>query len=545
MPGSLALILHAHLPFVRHPEHEHFLEEDWFFEAITECYIPLVRMMQRLIDEHVPFKLAMSLTPPVCAMLQDKLLCERYVRHLDSLIDLATRERKRNRNHPRLRELADFYFKIFRETRRFFVDECKCDLLVTFRELRESGGLEIVASAATHGLLPLLQQPVIAQGGDLGVPTFASSAPPRSTPAAIARAQILIGRDVYVDLFGVEPRGFWLPECAYEPGLESILQEANIRWFVLDTHGLLFGKPRPTRSIYAPCFTPAGPAAFARDRDSSRQVWSAQGGYPGDPAYREFYRDAGFDLPLEHLGPVAHGTRKFSGVKYHRITGVGDQKELYDPVAAERIAERQALHFLEERRRQIREVAAAGFDPIVVVPFDAELFGHWWFEGPRFLEQFIRQAAIERDFRLSTPSEYLAANPTQQIIEPATSTWGENGYFEVWLNPSNAWIYPQLHIAAQRMSEVARRYAENCTPFTDRALKQLARELLLAQSSDWAFLMKTGTAREYATKRTIDHLVRFNRLHDQLITNNVDEEFLRECEWRDNLFPNVNWRYYV
>ena len=563
--GYLALILHAHLPFVRHPEHQHFLEEDWFFEAITECYIPLVRMMQRLVDEHVPFKLAMSLTPTLCAMLQDKLLCERYVRHLDSLIDLATRERKRNRNHPPLRELAGFYFKIFRETRRFFVDECKCNLLATFRELRESGGLEIVASAATHGLLPLLQEPVIAEGGDLGVPTFASSTPPRSTPAATAaRAQVLIGRDVYVDLFGVEPRGFWLPECAYGPDLESILQEANIRWFVLDTHGLLFGKPRPRRSIYAPCYTPPGPAAFARDRDSSRQIWSAQGGYPGDPAYREFYRDAGFDLPLEHLGPVAHGTRKFSGVKYHRITGAGGYKELYDPVAAERVAERQALHFLEERRRQIREVAAAGFDPIVVVPFDAELFGHWWFEGPSFLERFIRQAAIERDFRLSTPSEYLAANPTQQIIEPATSTWGENGYFEVWLNPSNAWVYPQLHIAAQRMSDAARRYASSAVvgqplrlpsenppgeapvlQFADRILKQLARELLLAQSSDWGFLMKTGTAREYATKRTIDHLARFNRLHEQLITNNVDEEFLRECEWRDNLFPNVNWRYYV
>jgi 1,4-alpha-glucan branching enzyme len=316
----------------------------------------------------------------------------------------------------------------------------------------------------------------------------------------------------------------------------------------------LFGDPRPRRSIFAPCYTPTGPAAFARDRDSSRQVWSALGGYPGDSAYREFYRDAGFDLPLEHLGPVAHGTRKFSGVKYHRITGPGDEKELYDPVAAERVAETQAIHFVEERRRQIREIR--GFDPIVVVPFDAELFGHWWFEGPHFLEQFIRQAAKERDFRLSTPSEYLAANPTQQISEPATSTWGENGYFEVWLNPSNAWIYPHLQIAARRMSEVAHRHASAVVAqprkhsglalkLTDRVLKQLARELLLAQSSDWAFLMKTGTAREYATKRTIDHLSRFNRLHDQLVTNTVNEEFLRECESRDNLFPNVNWRYYI
>src|SRR6266508_3742589 len=108
MPGSLALILHAHLPFVRHPEHEHFLEEDWFFEAITECYIPLVSMMKRLVYERVPFKLAMSLTPTICARLQDQLLRERYVRHLDLLIDLTGREQKRNRKHPRLRELADF-----------------------------------------------------------------------------------------------------------------------------------------------------------------------------------------------------------------------------------------------------------------------------------------------------------------------------------------------------------------------------------------------------------------------------------------------------
>jgi 1,4-alpha-glucan branching enzyme len=204
-----------------------------------------------------------------------------------------------------------------------------------------------------------------------------------------------------------------------------------------------------------------------------------------------------------------------------------------------------ALQFFEERRRQLREVAAAAFDPIVVVPFDAELFGHWWFEGPRFLEKFIGEAAKERDFRLSTPSEYLATHPTQQIIEPAISTWGENGYFEVWLNPSNAWIYPQLHIAAQRMSEVARRLAKDRSALVDRVLKQLARELLLAQASDWAFLIKTGTAREYATKRTIDHLSRFNALYDQLVANGVDEGFLHDCESRDNLFPNVNWHYYA
>ncbi len=500
MPGHFALILHAHLPFVRHPEHEHFVEEEWLFEAITETYIPLLRVMRRLVDDLVPFKLTMSITPTLCAMLQDQLLCERYVRHLDLLIDLVARERKRNRKHPQLRELAEFYVGLFSETRRHFVDEWKCDLLSVFRELRQTGALEIIASAATHGLLPILQQ----------------------QSARAARAQLLIGRDVYVELFGGEPAGFWLPECGYAPGLESILREANLRWFAVDAHGLLFGKPRPCRSIYAPCYTPAGPAAFARDPNASRQVWNAHEGYPGDPAYRDFYRDIGFDLP----------------------------------------ATQHAIHFLEQCHQQIREIGEVGFDPIIVAPFDAELFGHWWFEGPIFLEQFIRHAANEGDFRLTSPSEYLAAHPTQQIVEPAASTWGENGHLAVWLDQSNAWIYPQLNAAAQMMIDLAKQTSAivaqphrlpggrsaggaPALQLTDRVLKQLARELLLAQSSDWAFLIKTGTAREYATQRTIDHLARFNRLHDQFVANNLDEEFLRDCEWRDNIFPNVNWRYYA
>ena len=540
MAGYLALILHAHLPFVRHPEHEHFLEEDWLFEVITETYIPLLQMMQRLADDRVQFKLTMSITPTLCAMLQDELLRERYVRHLDLLIDLVEREQRRNRNHARLQELAGFYLKLFWDSRRFFVDEWKCDLLSAFRELQETGALEIIASAATHGLLPILQQ--------------------QSREAA--RAQVLIGRDVYVDLFGVAPAGFWLPECAYAPGIERFLQEANIRWFILETHGLAFGKPPPVRSIYAPCYTPAGPAVFARDRDSSRQVWSAHEGYPGDPVYREFYRDVGFDLPVEHLGPAAHRSRKFSGIKYHRITGPGEEKQLYDREAAEKAAEQHAAHFLEQRQDQIRGISELGFEPVIVIPFDAELFGHWWFEGTRFLEHLIRKSSHEQELRLTTPSQYLANHSTQQILEPTASTWGEEGHLGVWLNQTNAWIYPHLHAAARKMTELAQRLSAvvgqplplpdqasaggaPALQLTDRVLKQLARELLLAQSSDWAFLMKTGTAREYATKRTMDHLSRFNRLRDQFAANDVDKEFLRECESRDNLFPRVNWRYYV
>jgi 1,4-alpha-glucan branching enzyme len=535
MTGYLALILHAHLPFVRHPEHEEFLEEDWFFEAITESYIPLLAMMERLASDEVPFKLTMTVTPTLCAMLQDQLLHERYVRYLGRAVALAEREIARNRDDDHLRSLSEFYHEHFRQSReRFF--HWNGDLLGMFRSLRDEGSLEIIASAATHGLLPLLQQ----------------------SPEAV-RTQILAGCDSYRATFQADPAGFWLPECAYHPGVENVLSEADVRWFIVDAHGLMLADPRPRRAIYAPCFTPAGPAALARDRDSSRQVWSAAEGYPGDPAYREFYRDIGFELPLEHLWPESNSTlRKFTGIKYHRITGRHDEKQLYDPADATQRAHEHAAHFLRARQQQLDELRPLDFDPIVVAPFDAELFGHWWFEGPQFLESLLRQAAHthqdlrltsrehygETDFQLTTPTEFLAQHPTQQSVSPAPSSWGENGHLGVWLDKTNAWIYPHLYSAAERMTNLARAHREATGELTERVLKQLARELLLAQSSDWAFLIRTGTAKHYATKRVTDHLLRFNRLHDEFVSGQIDEGFLVNCEWRDNIFPEIDWRPY-
>ena len=175
----------------------------------------------------------------------------------------------------------------------------------------------------------------------------------------------------------------------------------------------------------------------------------------------------------------------------------------------------------------------------------AQLFDHC-LRRSHESEFFIRKAAFDqKDFCLTSPGEYLPTHPTQQTIEPAASSWGDKGHLEVWIDKSNSWIYPHLHAAAQRMTKLATAHKDTSNEATDRVLKQLARELLLAQSSDWAFLMRTGTAREYATKRTLDHLARFNKLHDQFAAGHLDEKFLADCEWRDNLFPNLDWRYYI
>ncbi len=524
MQGYLALVLHAHLPFVRHPEHERFLEENWLFEAITECYLPLLRVLESWAADGLDAPISLTLTPTLCAMLQDPLLQERYARYLDGLIELAEKEVHRTQWEPSLLSLAERYYDHFQQLREQSARH-HGDLVKAFGALQTQGRLEIITSAATHALLPLLQD----HGPSL-------------------RAQILVGRDEYRRCFGREPRGIWLPECAYVEAVEPVLQEADLRWFITEAHGVLYAQPLPRYGLFAPVFTPHGLAVFGRDPASARQVWSRQEGYPGDAHYRDFYRDIGYDLDFEylqcHLPAPPH--RSFTGIKYHAITGGPGEKQIYDPEAARQQADAHATHFLAARVRQIEE-ASRVMDPppLVVAPYDAELFGHWWYEGPVFLDLFVRKAVFDQAvFRLTTPTAYLRQHPTHQVARPSASSWGEDGYWRVWLNEQNEWIYPHLQVAQGRMTELARRFPQ-ARGLEQRALRQAARELLLAQSSDWPFILRTGTSPEYATRRVKEHLWRFHALYEQLTRTRPDEAWLDQIEALDNLFPTIDYHYFA
>jgi 1,4-alpha-glucan branching enzyme len=524
MHGYFALVLHAHLPYVRHPEHDSFLEENWLYEAITETYIPLLQIMEGWLRDGMETRLTLTLSPTLCSMLLDPLLQDRYVRYLNGLIELAEKEIHRTSWEPALNPLALFYHTRFQSIRDTYLAHDR-NLVDAFRDFQDAGKLEIITCTATHALLPLLQD----------------------HPGSL-RAQVLVARDHYRSCFGCDPRGIWLPECAYSEGIETVLQEANLRWFITDTHGILHARPRPRYGVFAPVFTPNGVAAFGRDLDSSKQVWSKHEGYPGDGRYRDFYRDIGFDLDYDYLRSrmPAPPQRSFTGVKYYSITGDTPEKKPYDRAAALETAAIHAGHFLESRREQIGHLATImDRPPLVLSPYDAELFGHWWYEGPEFLDFLFRKTFYDQqDVALITPSEYLHAHQTQQVAQPSASSWGEEGYWRVWLNDTNAWIYNHLNVAQERMAELAGRFPQ-ATGLTERALKQAARELLLAQSSDWPFILRTGTSPEYARKRIKDHLLRFLALYEQLCQNRVDEGWLGQIEWMDNLFPNVNYRYWA
>ncbi len=523
--GHLAIVLNAHLPFVRHPEHREFLEEDWFYEAVVETYIPLLRVFNGLVEEGVDFKITVAVSPPLCEMMADSLLQDRCLNYINRRTELMEMEVNRTRNMP-FYETAILYREKFKQARHLFEDVYKKNLVNAFRWLQDSGKVEIMTCAATHGFLPHM-----------------------ATERARA-AQIQVGCQNYEKHFGRPPRGIWLPECAYTPGLDIHLSSAGVHYFLQDTHGILNASPRPVYGIFAPIVTPSGVAAFGRDVESSKQVWSAKEGYPGDWNYREFYRDLGYDADYEYIRPYLHsdGIKRHLGIKYHRITGSVplSEKQPYDPyVAREKVAE-HAGNFMFNRQHQARFLKGIlGRRPIMVAPYDAELFGHWWFEGPEFLDFLFRKIAFDqKDISTVTLSQYLEENPILQISTPSASSWGDKGYYEVWLNSANDWIYRHLHKAEERMLELARENQE-AEGVTERMLNQAARELLLAQSSDWAFIMTTGTMTPYAEKRTRDHINRFNYLYQQIKTANADYHWLGDVESRDNIFQEIDFRTYV
>ncbi|PIQ89111.1 MAG: glycoside hydrolase [Candidatus Omnitrophica bacterium CG11_big_fil_rev_8_21_14_0_20_42_13] len=522
--GYLALVLHAHLPFVRHPEYDEFLEERWFFEALTETYIPLLEMLEGLERDNVDSCFTLNLSPSLCNMIADNLLRERYVKHLDKLIELSEKELDRTRFDSRFQPIALMYYRRFTSTKDKFLNSYSTDLISQFRRHQDAGRLEIITCGATHGFLPLL-----------------------SLNKDAVRAQIRVGVNSYRKFFLREPLGIWLPECGYFEGLDRLLKDEGIRYFLLETHGVMFARPRPKFGVYSGYYTPNRVALFGRDHESSKSVWSSVDGYPGDYAYREYYRDIGFDLDYDYIRPYISpcGNRVNTGIKYYRISGPFNQKEPYDRKIAMDKAAEHAGNFMFNRQKQVEYLQPTlGRKPIILAPYDAELFGHWWFEGVDWLNFLIRKICYDQDtVKLTTPSRYLKIYPKNQVINPAPSSWGWKGYYEVWLNGSNDWIYPHIHRAQERMAEAAKRN-RGAEGVKERVLNQMSRELLLAQSSDWAFMMKTGAFSEYAAKRSITHLHRFYQLNDYLERDVFNYEAIEDIERKDNIFPEINYSAY-
>lgn len=520
---AISLVLNAHLPFIRHPEHPRFFEERWLFEAISDTYLPLLRVFERLDKDHIPYKVAMVFSPTLSHMLGDPLLIERYLEFLDSRIEFGAEEVRHNKKDKRLYQLSSMYYDRLVEDRVLFTERYEHNLLKAFDYYQKKGRLELLTTAATYAFLPFFL----------------------SYPEAI-QAQIEVAIASHRAAFGRNPQGFWLPELGWYPGLDDYLRAYNFNYSIVDTHGLLFGQPVPSKGVFAPVRTRSSLAVLGRNLSASMDIWDAENGYPNHPVYRDFYRDAGYDLPRERIESFleSDGARTPTGFKYWAVSGKGKEKKPYDPVSA---SEQCALHaddFLNRRVKDLEQAEQLNEEKgICLCAYNADLFGHWWYEGPEFIEKMFRKAAIRDDVHFVTPSEYVnkIESDSYQISMPEFSSWGSNGYAETWLDSSNDWIYRHLLRSVDRMIELAERFPDD-GGLKERALNQAAREILLAQSSDWASILKLGYSREYVRSRVEECIKNFTNIYESLGSNYISTEWLTKLERCHNIFPDINYR---
>lgn len=565
--GQFAFVLHSHLPYViSHGKWPH--GTDWLNEAAAETYLPILGTLRELIDEGYHPRLTVGLSPVLCEQLADESFKREFEEYCAQKIDAAEQDKEEFRRHGRAQMLsvAESWIEFYSQTIDHF-RRISRDILGQFRSLQDNGYLEIITCGATHGYLPLLARDESVQ------------------------CQIKLAIANYRRHFGQSPRGIWLPECAYRPryawsrpigqagsavmrkGVDEFLSENGLDFFIVDSVLLKGGKStgvyierfealkllwhqfesqysqrteepdKSPREVYLVASSPEGKkptAIFARDPQTGILVWSGEHGYPGDGNYLDFHK--------KHF-PGGH--------RYWAVTSskadLADKVEYNPKNASGRISE-NAAHFVSRVEEILDESTVSHAGPsILVAPYDAELFGHWWFEGPRFLKEVLKGVEKSDSVELAFLGEHYDQARPSQVVSIPEGSWGQGNHHYIWLNEQTEWTWKHIYESEDTMCALARFWVDN----PDRqdaeltaVLKQLARELLLMSASDWQFLISTFAARDYAELRLSEHYEDFTRLAkmarayiDGEQISSSDRQFLRDCQDRDNLFEEIdlNW----
>jgi 1,4-alpha-glucan branching enzyme len=566
--GSFTFVLHSHLPYViAHGRWPHGM--DWLNEAASECYIPILNILNELAGEGYSPKLTIGISPVLTEQLEDDSFKNELSTYLQMRIDAAEKDAEefKRYNHKNLLDVAHMWKDYYAKIKDDFERKYDRDLVGAFRRLQDDDHIEIMTSAATHGYFPLLSRDTSIQ------------------------AQVKLGVAAYEKSYGRKPRGIWLPECAYRPsykwkppvssesgqkaylrkGVEEFLSENGIDYFIIDSALLKGGKaigvyvdrfkalkqlwgqfekeyqPREEEFDKSPqeiYLVSSGEgkkpvAVFARDPDTGLQVWSGEWGYPGDGNYLDF-----------------HKKRFPGGHRYWKITSakadLADKLEYYPPDARARVPE-NASHFKELIKSLLKEYhKKTGNKGIICAPYDSELFGHWWFEGPEFLKLVLKYVSDDPEIELTTCSKFLDEAKPEKVISIPEGSWGEGGYHYIWLNQWTEWSWKHIYADEKRMQELASQFGQTEDENLRKILKQAARELLLLQASDWQFLISTWAARDYAELRLSEHHQNFSRLADMAEKyargEKVDQgewTFLGDCEAKNKIFEEIKLEWFA
>lgn len=504
---NVALVLHSHLPWLRR-NGTYPVGEEWLFQTWAECYLPLIELLERLAAAGGRDLLTLGVTPVLAEQLDDAYLLEEFHGWLGRrLVDLErTVSRYRGADRGRLGEVWRYHWRtLTHRLERFEARERHTGLATPLARLADAGVIELLGGPATHPYLPLMDDP------------------------GLLRAQVAAGLDTSTRLFGRRPAGVWSPECGYRPegpvadptappvaidpggtprlargardlpGLEAFWDAAGVTHLVLDGPTLAMAAGAPPRAWAdsgGRLEAPGGPldvldrpvlvgegdvAAFGRNLSVSYSVWSPHGGYPADPAYRDF-----------------HAVDLDGGFKSWRVTDRARlDKEPYDPLPAR---ERAVAHAGEFVRLLHHHLDARAPDAVAVAAYDTELFGHWWHEGPAWLETVLRLLVDDPRLRPVSLGAHLERHPPARRLRLPESSWGQGKGHGAWVQEHTRWVWETV-----RACERAFRALPPDAPGRDAAWRQLT----LLQASDWPFMIVRDQAAGYAAERVRAHAERF------------------------------------
>ena len=567
--GNYVLILHTHLPWVlHHGVAPHGV--DWLNEAVAECYIPLLNVFNDLNGKGIKPNVTLDISPVLCEQLEHPDFKKEFVIYCDKMIAAARRDREDFTNwgydahHIWLTTYWEDWFSARKDE---FLNKYDSSIIKGLKDLQDDNAIEIMTCGATHGYLPLL-------GYDKSV-----------------NLQIKAAVENYKKHFGREPRGCWLPECAYRPsyewhtyipvepfhskklrtGVEQILAAHGIKYFVTDEDiikrinplgvftddekqnfvsvnsdsyrhemGNFDKSPLRIYNVSSSYKTEYGTAAvYSRHGDISMQVWSGEAGYPGEPDYLDFHK--------KHVN---------SWLRYWRVTdSKADMmyKTLYHPDWTYDKADKQAMHFIHHVENTSNHYHhLTGKLSTVCTPFDTELFGHWWFEGPQFIKAVLKGLHDSPYVHAVKASEQLMIVNPKEVVSIPEGSWGVNNNHDVWSNDENTWTWECIYNDELRLNNIFQKYpVDKLNPVQNRFALQALRELMLEQSSDWQFLIFTESARDYAEQRFTYHHSDFNRLCDMIEKYSDDspilsddKKYLEETGKRNSIFPELKLQWW-
>jgi hypothetical protein len=516
---TLLFIFHAHVPYIRHTDDNEPLEANQLYEMLLYGLLPFLRMCSRLDADAVPFKCALVISPLLCEMLKSPFCQERYCSYLNRQIAFAQQELQRTAGEPQedmLRQYLDFLML----NREDFNVLYKKDILSGINCFAAKGCIELLATSATPCFFPFYQ----------------------NMPEVLT-VQIEQGLSSFRENFGTVPAGFWLPSMGYDTGLDSVIKSYGLDYTVLESQSFLFADRPPVNGVFSAAMGESGLVFLGKDSAAYADIAHPETGFYLHSDYLDTDRDAGFELDEQALAPLfdVQKGRRTTGFCYHRRDGVG-----YDIATGARQAEKDAEQFIANRDAVLTEAAnLIDADPLCSVSvLPLSFLGKTWMEGLWWLEAVFRKLALRHDMHCALPAEYLKKVRRIQSITPFYASNLPSGYADELINSSNDWMFPRIQKATERMIDLAGRFP-NDQGLKERMLNMAAKELLLAQSTDWPLMTDAQTSVEYAAAECEEHLDVFTDVYDSLGSGSVGTDRLIKREKEYPIFSEMNYRFFI